>query len=48
MNKQIALLDEKYKKEITVPGVRNGTHSNKGMPWTVAEKVFKTNHSCRL
>ncbi|CDF79289.1 hypothetical protein BN863_15770 [Formosa agariphila KMM 3901] len=47
MNKQIAIfIDEKIKKEITVPELESEHSVNPEYYEQVYEKVFKTNHSC--
>ena len=47
MNKQIAIfIDEKIKKEITVPELETENTINPEYYEQVYEKVFKTNHSC--
>ena len=47
MNKQIAVfIDEKIKKEITVPELETEYTVNQEYYEQVYEKVFKTNHSC--
>mgnify|MGYP006286966857 CR=1 FL=1 len=47
MNKQIAIfIDEKIKKEITVPEMESEHSVNPEYYEQVYEKVFKTNHSC--